>query len=190
MRFTDSGSRAVSQSARRSRRIPRSLNGLTHGAELFALEYLANGYNATAAYKATHPGCAQRTAEVNGSRLLRNAEVSAKIEHEKSERQQRLRVDADEALLGISNIARADIRRLFRSDGSVLPMCLWPTDVADAVKDLRTTPFGVELKFHDRLKALELIAIATGALKQPRSGAPPFDHAALLGAEPPPGTGE
>jgi len=37
---------------------------LTQRGELFALEYLANGYNATAAYKATHPRCAQRTAAI------------------------------------------------------------------------------------------------------------------------------
>ena len=81
---------------------------LTQRAELFALEYLANGYNGTAAYKTTHPRCAQRTAEVNGSRLLRKAEVSAFIEREKSERKQRLRMDADEALEGITRHARGD----------------------------------------------------------------------------------
>ena len=62
---------------------------LTQRGELFALDFLANGYNATAAYKATHPRCAQRTAEVNGSRLLRKAEVSAFIESEKRERNTR-----------------------------------------------------------------------------------------------------
>jgi hypothetical protein len=55
---------------------------LTHVQELFALAYLANGYNATAAYRAVHPKCSQRTAEVNGSRLLRKAEVHAFIERE------------------------------------------------------------------------------------------------------------
>jgi len=83
---------------------------LTQVQELFALEYLANGYNATAAYKTTHPRCAQRTAEVNGSRLLRKAEVRAFIEHEQNERKRRLRMDADEALEGITRHARGDIR--------------------------------------------------------------------------------
>jgi phage terminase small subunit len=64
--------------------------------------------------------CAQRTAEVNGSRLLRKAEISAFIESEKRARRQRLRMDADEALEGITRHARADIRKLFKN-GRLLP---------------------------------------------------------------------
>lgn len=176
-----------------SHRLVEPVSGAKTGcssSQVFALEYLANGNNATAAYRAAHPKCSQRTAEVNGSRLLRKAEVAAFIKHEMNGRVERLRMDADEALLGISNIARADVRRLFSSDGNILPMRLWPTDVADAVKDLRSTPFGLELKLHDRLKAYELMAIAAGMLKRPRSAAPPFDHAAFLGAEPPTGDGD
>ncbi len=155
--------------------------------EFFALAYLANGYNATAAYKSAHPRCAQRTAEVNGSRLLRKAEVSAFIEREEFERRQRLRMEADEALEGLSRIARADIRRLYDCDGHLLPIALWPLDIADCVKTVTATRYGPAVTLHDKLKAFELIAIAGGLLKRTPPAEPEFDHAAFLGIEPPAG---
>jgi len=153
--------------------------------ELFALDYLANGYNATAAYRSVHPKCSQRTAEVNGSRLLRKAEVRAFIEREQKERQKRLRMDADEALEGITRHARANIRKLFK-DGRLLPMNQWPDDIADCVKSIKHSRFGPTIVMSDALRALELMAVANGVLKQKHQhGASPFDHAALVGAEPP-----
>jgi phage terminase small subunit len=158
--------------------------------QLFALGYLANGYNATAAYKATHPRCAQRTAEVNGSRLLRKAEVAAFIAREKSDRKERLRMEADEALEGITRIGRGDIRQLFDDQGNVLPVRLWPEDIADCVKAVKPTPHGTAVVLHDKLRARELMAIAGGALTQRHERKLSFDHAALLRAEPPPGDDE
>ena len=139
---------------------------LTQVQELFALEYLANGYNATAAYRSVHPKCSQRTAEVNGSRLLRKAEVRAFIEHEQNERTKRLRMEGDEALEGITRHARADIRRLFK-DGKLIPVDQWPEEIADAVKAIKHRPSGPTIVMYDKLKALELMAIASGALKPP-----------------------
>jgi phage terminase small subunit len=133
--------------------------------ELIALEYLANGYNATAAYRSVHPKCSQRTAEVNGSRLLRKAEVRAFIVHEQKERKKRLRVDADEALEGITRHARADIRQLFK-DGKLIPIDQWPEEIADSVKAIKHTPFGPTIVMYDKLRARELMAMADGVLRQ------------------------
>jgi hypothetical protein len=157
---------------------------LTHGAERFALEYLANGYNATAAYRSVHPKCSQRTAEVNGCRLLRKAEVQTFIEREQDERGKRLRMDGDEALIAISRMARSDLRKLFRNN-RLLPVSEWPEDIADCVKALKPTPFGTSIVLHDKLKALELLAIASGALKPHHQHKHSFDVAAYLAAEPP-----
>jgi phage terminase small subunit len=159
---------------------------LTKNNELIALEYLANGYNATAAYRSVHPRCSQRTAEVNGSRLLRKAEVRAFIELEQKERKKRLRMDGDEALEGITRHARADIRRLFK-DGKLLPVDQWPEEIADAVKAIKHTPSGPTIVMYDKLKARELMAIASGALKASPRHKDAFDPLAYLGSEPPPG---
>jgi hypothetical protein len=71
---------------------------LTSCEELFALEYLANGYNATAAYKVTHPRCrSANAAAVEAHRLLRKPKIATFIQHEQQARNRRLRMDADEA---------------------------------------------------------------------------------------------
>lgn len=93
-------------------------------------------------------------------------------------------MDADEALEGITRHARADIRKLFK-DGKLIPVDQWPGEIADAVKAIKHTPFGPTIVMYDKLKALELMAIAGGELKQKHDHKHAFDHASFLGAEPP-----
>jgi hypothetical protein len=155
--------------------------------ELFALRYLANGRNATDAYQDSHPRCSRRTAGREGSRLLKNPKVEALIDAEIQARKQRLRMEADEALEGISNMGRADIRRLYDQNGNILPIKLWPDDIADCVKGLQPTPFGWKLVLYDKLKARELMAIAGGKLRQQVDHRHTFDHAAFLRDVPPAG---
>lgn len=160
------------------------LDELTQGEELFALEYLANGYNATAAYRTVHPKASDTTAATQGYRCLRKPQIAAFIAREQKERRARLRMDADEALEGITRHARADIRKLFK-DGKLIPVDQWPGEIADAVKAIKHTPFGPTIVMYDKLKALELMAIAGGELKQKHDHKHAFDHASFLGAEPP-----
>lgn len=162
---------------------------LTNNDVLVALEYLANGHNAAAAYRSVHPTCSQHTADVNGSRLLRKAEVCAFVEREQKARKKRLRMDADEALEGITGHARADIRKLFK-DGKPIPVDQWPEEIADAVKAIKHTPFGPAIVMYDKLRAGELMAIAGGELKQRHEHKHAFDHASYLAGEPPAGDDE
>lgn len=154
--------------------------------QLFALEYLKNGHNATAAYKTAHPRAKQRTAEVEGSKLLRKPEVIDFVEAELKERKRRLQMDGDESLESITRIARGDIRRLFKNN-RLLPLDEWPDDAADCVKAIKPTPFGTSIVFHDKLKARELMAVATGKLRTKVDATHRFDPAEYLGAEPPAG---
>lgn len=160
--------------------------------ERFAQEYLANGFNATAAYRTAYPGVTARTAEVNGSRLLRNAEVEKILERERKARNKRLQMDGDEAIEGLTRHARRDsndLRRLFK-DGKLLPIEQWPDDVADCVKAVKPTPFGIALVMYDKQRARQLLALNGGKIRPKRAGEVNFDHAAYLGAEPPPGDDE
>lgn len=157
--------------------------------QLFALEYLSNGLNATAAYRSTHPRAKQRTAEVEGSKLLRKPEVDAFIAKETKERKARLQMDGDESLESITRIARGDIRRLFK-DNKLLPLADWPDDAADCVKSIKPTPFGTAIVLHDKLKARELMAVATGKLRTKVDAKVQFDPAEYLGSEPPAGDDE
>ena len=165
----------------------RPVDTLRSSEERFSLEYLANGYNATAAYKVTHPRCrSANTAAVEAHRLLRKPKIASFIQREQQARNRRLRMDADEALEGITRHARADIRKLFK-DGKLIPVDQWPEEISDAVKTIRHTPFGPVVVMYDKLKALALMAIAGGALKAQHRHQHTFDHAAYLGNEPPAG---
>ncbi len=155
--------------------------------ELFALKYLANDRNGTDAYMETHPKAKRTTARTEGARLLTDPRVQRILHREIQARKERLQMDADEALAGISNIARADIRRLYDEAGNILPVKLWPEDLMPVVKELAPTPFGWKLKLYDRLKAFELMAIAGGKLRQQVDHKHTFDHARYLMDVPPPG---
>ena len=154
--------------------------------ELFALEYLRNGHNATAAYKAAHPKCKNdNTAAVQAHRLLRKPKIAAFIQQEQKARKKRLRMEADEALEGITRHARADIGDAFGKDGRLMAIKDMPADVRDAIKSIKQTPSGPVIVMYDKLKARELMAIAGGELKQKHQHELAFDHAKYLADEPP-----
>lgn len=67
----------------------------------FIAEYLANGFNATAAAKTA--GYSKRTAESQGSRLLKNVKVAAAIAEATSERLANLEITADYVLKTIQS---------------------------------------------------------------------------------------
>ena len=153
--------------------------------ELFALDYLGNGHNATAAYKAAHPKASQRTAEVEGSKTLRKPEVSRFIDAERAARKKRLRMDGDEALEAITVYARADIGELFNQNGELLPIHQIPLRVRRAIKSIKHTPSGPVVSMYDALEASRLMAIAGGELKQKHQHELAFDHAKYLADKPP-----
>jgi hypothetical protein len=63
----------------------RDQDKLTSGEELFALEYLANGGNGAAAYRASHPKCRSDNAAVAAaSRMLRKVKVQRFLAREQA----------------------------------------------------------------------------------------------------------
>jgi Terminase small subunit len=161
----------------------RAAIGVTESFETFALEYLANGYVASKAYLAVHPRATQRTAEVEGSKLLRNPEVANILDRERASRKQRLQADGDEAIEGLTRIHRVNIKSFYK-DGKLIPIEQLPDDVADVIKGVKANG---ALQLHDKLKARELLAINGGKIRQRHDVNLTFDHAKYLGAEPPPG---
>lgn len=124
---------------------------------LFILEYLKDA-NGARAYRETHPRASQATAEANSHKLLKRPRVIAALAAESKAQLGRLQMDADEALVGITRIARADIRGLFTEFGSLKPMKDWPDEVALVVKSISETKYGKRLELYDKLHALETIA--------------------------------
>lgn len=84
---------------------------LTPREERFVQEYLID-LNATQAYMRSSPHVKESTANTEGPRTLGIPRVSAAVEKAKAERAKRTEISADQALLDVWNITRADAREL------------------------------------------------------------------------------
>jgi phage terminase small subunit len=139
---------------------------LTDKQEMFCQEYLKD-LNATQA--AIRAGYAERTAQPASSRLLSNVIVQARINELKSERSERVQIDADWVLKHNAEILNADVADILNDEGAYLPIKQWPLiwrqmlngiDIQQLLtsgKDSEVIGEVVKIKFIDRLKALEMI---------------------------------
>lgn len=153
--------------------------GLTPAQYTFALTYLEK-FNATAAYRAGHPGVTENTARVEGSRTLANPDVRSYLRERLEPRWKAMQMTGDEALARVSLDAQADIRLLFDHRGRLLPPSQWPDEIAHSVEAVEMKSRGiVRVKLVSKLAARRVILELTGMLKQGRdfSG---FDHVAYL----------
>jgi phage terminase small subunit len=105
---------------------------LTPKQERFVEEYLLD-LNATAAYKRAGYRARGRAAENAASRLLGNGGVGARIAAAKAARSGRTEIRADRALLEVSRLGFADVRKLYRPDGTLKAPHEWDDDTAAAV---------------------------------------------------------
>ena len=137
---------------------------LTPRQRRFAEEYLVD-LNATQA--AIRAGYSPRTAEVQGSRLLSNANVQRATAAGMAARSKRTEVAADRALLEIARLGFSDLRRLFHEDGRLKHPCEWDDDTAASVASIevvtRNLGDGVveyvrKIKLWDKGKALEQLS--------------------------------
>lgn len=112
-----------------------------------------------AGYKTT--GGASRA---NASRLLLKERVAAAINARLGARVKALRImDGDEALEGISQLARSDIRLVFPENSWVRKL---PDDVAVCIKSIRPGKHGYTIELYPKDHALEVMAKVSGRLKE------------------------
>jgi hypothetical protein len=139
---------------------------LTPSQYKFALTYLANGFNATAAYQEAHPMAAYTTARMEGSRNLAKPCIRTFINSRLEARWKELQMSADEALARVAQVARADIRLLFDETGKLLHPATWPNEIADCIESLALKPDGTFIvKLVSRQAALRIVLEQTGKLK-------------------------
>lgn len=131
----------------------------------FCLEYLGNGFNATAAYKAAYPGVTDGSARTNGWRMLANADVRAFLAPRLERRWTQLQISGDEALARIALDATVDIRLLFDEQGNLLKPQDWPDEIVGSIKSVTPGPFGTKVQLVDGLAARRIILEQTGKLK-------------------------
>ena len=139
-------------------------NDLKPEHRVFAYQYVID-WNATRSYKVAYPNAKTSTAEVNGSKLLRNTKVADYIEEIQKDLGKLAGVSALRNVLELKKIAFTNISDF--KDG-------WMTekdfekldeDTKAALSEIqyteKTTEYGVErivkFKLHDKLKAIEAI---------------------------------
>lgn len=143
---------------------------MTSAQKIFCDEYLID-LNATRAYKVAYSRCKKdETANVNGSKLLRNTKVQEYISEKMKEREQRTEVTQDMVIKELARIAFLDISKLYNENGKLKNIQDIDKDTVKAISSLETLEeydgYGDErektgdtqkVKLLDKTKALELL---------------------------------
>lgn len=143
---------------------------MTEAQKRFCDEYLID-LNATRAYKVAYSRCKKdETANVNGSKLLRNTKVQEYISEKQKEIEKRTEVTQDMVIKELAKIAFSDIRKLFTENGQLKNIADIDSDVAGAITSIQTLEeygsYGDDrekigdtqkVKLLDKTKALELL---------------------------------
>lgn len=152
---------------------------MTDAQKRFCDEYLID-LNATRAYKVAYKRCKKdETANVNGSKLLRNTKVKEYIAQKQTEIQKRTEITQDRVLKELAKIAFGDIRKLYTENGALRNIIDLEDDIAGAISGVETFEEyegrGADreyigdtkkVKMLDKTKALELIGKHLGMFKE------------------------
>ena len=152
---------------------------MTEAQKRFCDEYLID-LNATRAYKVAYKRCKKdETANVNGSKLLRNTKVKEYILQKQAEIQKRTEITQDRVLKELAKIAFGDIRKLYTDNGALRNIVDLEDDIAGAISGVETFEEyegrGAEreyigdtkkVKMLDKTKALELLGKHLGMFKE------------------------
>lgn len=151
---------------------------MTDAQKRFCDEYLID-LNATRAYKVAYKSCKKdETANVNGSKLLRNTKVKEYIAQKQAEIQKRTEITQDKVLKELAKIAFGDIRKLYTENGALRNIIDLEDDIAGAISGVETyeeyegrgedrehVGDTKKVKMLDKTKALELIGKHLGMFK-------------------------
>jgi phage terminase small subunit len=103
---------------------------------LFAYEVLG-GASAAEAYRTVYPRASAATAETNGPRLLRSAQVAAFVEERRAKVLAKAEITSEvrleRVLLELNRILQADPADALNDDGSPKPLKEWPKDLRQAL---------------------------------------------------------
>jgi len=125
---------------------------LTAKQQRFVAEYLVD-LNATQA--AVRAGYSAKGAKDQAWQNMQNPEITAAIKAAMEARNKRTQVDADYVLQRLTEIDEMDLAAIHGEDGKLLPIRQWPLIWRQMVKEVDMK--SGKVKFHDKLRALELI---------------------------------
>lgn len=113
------------------------MDGLTPLQERFVAEYVKD-LNASQAYQRAGYKARGNIADVNASRLLRNAKVADAVRQRTASQLKKIDITADRVLEESARLAFLDVRQLYEDDGSLKPVSQWPDHIAAAVAGIET----------------------------------------------------
>ncbi len=143
----------------------RPVPGLTINQQGFALDWLANGYNAALAYRRFYPEASVATAETNGPRLLRNAQVKHFITQQVERTLGSMQMAVDEAMGRLALISRATLDMAFDEHDNLRPPSAWPPALKEAARLYDGEQRKLQLT--DKLQSLRTILELAGKLRNP-----------------------
>jgi phage terminase small subunit len=150
--------------------------GLTDAQDRFCQEYLVD-LNATRAYLTAYPKVKRTTASANGSRLLANAKVAARVQQLQLARCARLGITADDVVRELAAVGMSDVEDLaFAQDGRLM---VRPGGNPLARRAVASVKFSrvkgkrgelqlenAEIRLWSKPEALRMLALHTGVLKE------------------------
>ncbi len=141
--------------------------GLTELDRRFAAHYLSD-LNSTQAYmRAKLPTKVKlTTARANGHKMLQREEVQALILAERDRLLAGVGLTAEQTLVKLKQFLMYDVRKMFKEDGSMIPIHQLPDDLAAACVGFKDTIVGREVKLADKVAALEKAMKYHGLFKE------------------------
>ena len=138
---------------------------LTAKQKRFANEYIID-LNATQA--AIRAGYTSKYANTNANKLLQNTTLAEYIQGLMDERSKRTLVTQDKVVNELANIAFADISSFLKVENNQVEV--FDTDsiqheMLAAIAEIKEGNYGISIKLHDKLKALELLGRHLGMFK-------------------------
>jgi phage terminase small subunit len=136
--------------------------------EAFCQEYMKDLNQTQAAIRV---GYSEKTAVVQGSRLLTHVNVSERIAELMQERQQRTQVTADMVIAELAKIGFHNVQDFVNGGNSILELKHLDANKTAAVSSVKTTmkadgDLVSEVKFHDKVAALEKLGKHLGIFER------------------------
>ena len=142
-------------------------DGLTPLDRRFAMEFLVDLNGVNAYMRARLPiKVSRKTANTNSWKLMQRPEVQALITAHRDKAMAKAELSVEQTLDKLRQFLMYDVRKAFREDGSMLAVRELPDDLAAACVGWKDTIAGREVKFADRVSALDKAMKYLGAFEK------------------------
>lgn len=123
---------------------------------LFAENYLANGFNATLA--AVKAGYSPKSAKVQASRMLTNANLSKYMKWKSTPVIEELEITRERIIKEMAAIAFAKPTDFLNSDFTLKELNQMKREMLPAIKQIEKTDRGFKVIFHDKISSLSKLS--------------------------------